>query len=384
MSNTQNDENENEQEKVNKAKQDHHDSLVLPATGDPIYDQGPDPEFKAKQILRSIENIAPLDEEQRKDLDDMVTPRTVQPLNHEDQWDDWRDLARDPVQVQDMWKAIFGENIPLMTTYEMRAIIRSVNSRLLFTWDESSNSPCSTDCYDPLRSKYWRQGHDDRWRSYQVGQYTKKLFRIGRHNIKGPGGAPTEIQSDIEAVTERQVVVTEGMSGYQSGIHDVGDRLYDSAVLLKAKSFSSKGKRIAKADSIVRSEIDLKLKRFSDSYSANKDHSFSLKINFNSNESIILEKSFLELNQLVELLKEFQDLKLEIIGHTDDVGDANLNKKLSLARSKSVVVELKKLIPSSQFKWMEKGLGESKPLVENDSDENRSKNRRVEILVVPN
>ena len=36
------------------------------------------------------------------------------------------------------------------------------------------------------------------------------------------------------------------------------------------------------------------------------------------------------------------------------------------------------------FKWMEKGLGESKPIVKNDSDENRAKNRRVEILVVPN
>ena len=71
-------------------------------------------------------------------------------------------------------------------------------------------------------------------------------------------------------------------------------------------------------------------------------------------------------------------------GHTDDVGSEANNQKLSQARAKSVSAELKKLIPSQNFKWQEKGLGESKPLVENDSDQNRAKNRRVEVLVLPN
>jgi len=35
------------------------------------------------------------------------------------------------------------------------------------------------------------------------------------------------------------------------------------------------------------------------------------------------------------------------------------------------------------FKWKQMGYGESKPLVENNSEENRAKNRRVEILVMP-
>ena len=71
-------------------------------------------------------------------------------------------------------------------------------------------------------------------------------------------------------------------------------------------------------------------------------------------------------------------------GHTDDVGSAETNQKLSLARAKSVSAELKKLISGSGFRWKEKGLGESNPLVENDSDENRAKNRRVEVLILPN
>ena len=71
-------------------------------------------------------------------------------------------------------------------------------------------------------------------------------------------------------------------------------------------------------------------------------------------------------------------------GHTDDVGSNETNQKLSLARAKSVAAALKKLIPGKGFRWKEIGLGETKPLVENDSDKNRSRNRRVEILVVPN
>ena len=73
-----------------------------------------------------------------------------------------------------------------------------------------------------------------------------------------------------------------------------------------------------------------------------------------------------------------------IEGHTDDVGSEATNQKLSLARAKSVSTELIKLIPGTGFKWTERGLGESKPLVKNDSDKNRAKNRRVEIIVLPN
>ena len=108
------------------------------------------------------------------------------------------------------------------------------------------------------------------------------------------------------------------------------------------------------------------------------------KVLFETGKSELKPEGVDALKELAESISVLKKGNVIVEGHTDDVGDASFNKKLSLARSKSVVVELKKLIPSNQFKWMEKGLGESKPIVENDSDENRSKNRRVEILVVPN
>lgn len=161
-------------------------------------------------------------------------------------------------------------------------------------------------------------------------------------------------------------------------IADVGDRLYDSAVLLKAKSFSSKGESITMADSIVKSEIDLKLKEFITSYIPSNDLSFSLKINFNSNESIILEESFQELNKLAELLQEFQDLKLEIIGHTDDIGSSEENMTLSKKRAIAVKkylfdrsVDPKRLITD--------GKGEGQPIESNRTLKGKAENRRVEF-----
>ena len=90
------------------------------------------------------------------------------------------------------------------------------------------------------------------------------------------------------------------------------------------------------------------------------------------------------LKELVKSLEILQRGNVIVEGHTDDVGSAASNKQLSLARAKSVSTELKKLLPNQNYKWREKGFGEEKPLVENDSDANRATNRRVEILVLPN
>ena len=108
------------------------------------------------------------------------------------------------------------------------------------------------------------------------------------------------------------------------------------------------------------------------------------KVLFETGKSELKPEGIEALKELAESIVVLKKGNVIVEGHTDNVGDAGFNKKLSLARSKSVVVELQKLIPSNKFKWMEKGLGESKPMVKNDSDENRAINRRVEILVVPN
>ncbi len=108
------------------------------------------------------------------------------------------------------------------------------------------------------------------------------------------------------------------------------------------------------------------------------------KVLFETGKSQLKPEGVEALKELAESIVVLKKGSVIVEGHTDDVGDASFNKKLSLARSKSVIAQLQKLIPSNEFTWMEKGLGESKPIVKNDSNENRAINRRVEVLVVPN
>jgi outer membrane protein OmpA-like peptidoglycan-associated protein len=77
-------------------------------------------------------------------------------------------------------------------------------------------------------------------------------------------------------------------------------------------------------------------------------------------------------------MKDEPKLAVEIGGHTDNVGKPEYNAKLSDARAASVVQWLVQHgIAASRLS--SHGYGDTQPLVPNDSDEDRAKNRRVEL-----
>tara|TARA_R110000850_G_scaffold182360_1_gene307769 strand:+ start:19559 stop:21250 length:1692 start_codon:yes stop_codon:yes gene_type:complete len=91
------------------------------------------------------------------------------------------------------------------------------------------------------------------------------------------------------------------------------------------------------------------------------------------------------LNELILQIEEMGKGTIVVEGHTDNVGSVSANKELSEKRAKSVSTLLEALMKDSakNFTWQIKGYGDSQPLVPNNSDENRQKNRRVELLVLP-
>jgi outer membrane protein OmpA-like peptidoglycan-associated protein/tetratricopeptide (TPR) repeat protein len=92
------------------------------------------------------------------------------------------------------------------------------------------------------------------------------------------------------------------------------------------------------------------------------------------------EKSTPELDKLVRLLRENPALRLEIAGHTDDVGDDRRNLDLSLKRAGSVTEYLAAHGIAAE-RIRSQGYGETRPVVPNTSDENRARNRRIEVTI---
>lgn len=141
---------------------------------------------------------------------------------------------------------------------------------------------------------------------------------------------------------------------------------------------------------------------YSDNFSLTQtsaDKPFQLEILLNKpkvGESVVLKNIFfdtdkfdlktastIELDRLVNLLNRFPNLKIEIGGHTDNVGTESANLTLSKNRAKAVMDYLiSKGIRAERLS--SKGYGERKPIASNETAEGRAQNRRTEFKVVSN
>jgi len=111
----------------------------------------------------------------------------------------------------------------------------------------------------------------------------------------------------------------------------------------------------------------------------NKDGFIALDIHFDTGKSTVKPESEPLIDQIVKLLKDNADLKISVEGHTDNVGDAKSNLKLSDDRAKSVVAALTKAgIQTSRLSAA--GFGQDRPVADNRREEGRAKNRRVELV----
>jgi OmpA-OmpF porin, OOP family len=93
------------------------------------------------------------------------------------------------------------------------------------------------------------------------------------------------------------------------------------------------------------------------------------------------EKSKTELNRILAFMKTNAIIKIEIGGHTDDVGSDVANLELSKKRAQSVVDFLTKA-GINPTRLVSKGYGETQPVNPNTSDENRANNRRIEFKIL--
>ncbi|WP_162628123.1 OmpA family protein [Arcticibacterium luteifluviistationis] len=107
------------------------------------------------------------------------------------------------------------------------------------------------------------------------------------------------------------------------------------------------------------------------------------EVYFDQGSSKIRDAEVTELNELAETIKNNENFVIEIVGYTDNVGDPRLNLGLSQFRAKAVANYLffKGADPD---RIRSNGFGQEKAVAENDTEENRAKNRRVEMVLIKN
>ncbi|WP_261594701.1 OmpA family protein [Pseudoalteromonas holothuriae] len=106
-------------------------------------------------------------------------------------------------------------------------------------------------------------------------------------------------------------------------------------------------------------------------------------ITFASGQASISPNFYQTLDAITKVMNKYEKTLLNIVGHTDSTGSQALNQQLSEQRANSV----KNYLLGQQVlavRLRTQGMGESQPVASNESEQGRSKNRRVEIQIVPN
>ena len=110
---------------------------------------------------------------------------------------------------------------------------------------------------------------------------------------------------------------------------------------------------------------------------------FSSAVLFGFDQSDLSTEATASLDKLITVLNTYPDTNIEVQGHTDSKGSVNYNQTLSEKRAGTVLNYLvTKNITGSRMTL--KGFGETMPKYDNDTEEGRAQNRRVEFLITAN
>jgi outer membrane protein OmpA-like peptidoglycan-associated protein len=103
---------------------------------------------------------------------------------------------------------------------------------------------------------------------------------------------------------------------------------------------------------------------------------------FDVNSATIKPESYGTLKEMANVLKDYPDLKVKIVGHTDADGKDDANLDLSKRRAASVRAALAKEFGIDESRMETDGKGESEPIDKNDTPAGKANNRRVEFIKI--
>ena len=104
-------------------------------------------------------------------------------------------------------------------------------------------------------------------------------------------------------------------------------------------------------------------------------------LTFATGSAGITPETFGEVQNLAAVLKAYPNVKVKIVGHTDNTGNADANMTLSTKRAEMVMSKLVDLgVDASRMSA--EGMGQTQPTASNDTEDGRLQNRRIEVVIV--
>lgn len=209
-------------------------------------------------------------------------------------------------------------------------------------------------------------------------QFNQPNFSVGFTYDFGVGGA--EVLSANRNATELMFTVRKLLGGKRKTERVV----IDNYTIGEVRDFYANDKvRYFGKDADEKDTEKLADESDEESYDWEGDnYQFELRkdFSFGFNDAELNDEAKVFLDDIIKLLNSNNKLFMEVIGHTDNIGTSQANKKVSLMRSQAVIDYLvEQGINPKRLKVT--GKGATEPLVPNDSEANRSKNRRVEFII---
>lgn len=211
---------------------------------------------------------------------------------------------------------------------------------------------------------------------------------------------PMPMEARADAVAKLKGVLLDSVSGYpltglimvidlEEGIEVAPKKINDRGYFEFALKNNNKYRIYVLGDNFLTIKHDIVLTGdttfdiFTRSLEQGKPIVFE-KLEFGSNSDKLRSRIQPQMDYIVKFLERYPMYKLSVEGHTDSDGPAEYNLSLSERRAEKIADYI---IVKGGFdvdRVTAKGYGETRPLVPNDSDENKHKNRRVEFKLIPN
>ncbi len=216
---------------------------------------------------------------------------------------------------------------------------------------------------------------------YKEARPEKVVILTG--NIQNKEGAVSTGPAEVQVTNVRTKEQTSGVVDTANGSFAVAIKLKepdDYVVTLKKDGAAFNSQLITNTAQITATKVttkplEVQPVEVGGQYTIND-------INFASNSAVIEPSSLIVLEQFAQYLKDNPNMKIEIRGHTDNVGDDNRNMDLSNERAFAVfeILTSKYGVPRAQISGA-KGYGETKPIADNNTEAGRTKNRRTEFVI---